>query len=172
MKRALGLLMTLMLLGAGVVAAADFPIPTRPALPAGAGWRLIYEQLPADRDFAYRVAVATDDDGYRRLWDDVAGLTGFAPYVDLNAHVVALFADGISSCTTGVSFDGLVIDTGRRIVHADIRRTATCPNLDLAGSAVFLVAIARDGLPELPFTLQLDREQLCSGCPDSVVVDL
>ncbi len=43
---------------------------------------------------------------------------------------------------------------------------------DLAGAVMFTVALARDGLPESPFTLRLHRDQLCGDCPESVPVDL
>lgn len=177
MKRALALALVLLLAGAGMVAADAFPFPLRfqPELPRGDGWRVIYADFPADSRFAFRVEVATDSASFSQLWGEVAGQSRLRRPEDLERNIVALFAVGTGSCTTGASFDGLVVADQQRLVHAEISMSRTCPFLDLNGSAVFLVAIARDRLPASPFTLQLGPQPACGSCAgpaDRLTVDL
>lgn len=167
MKRALALALVLLIAGAGIVAADAFPfnLGLQPELARGPGWRVIYADFPADSRFAYRVELATDDASFSALWSDVAGPSRPARPENLERNVVALFAVGTGSCTTGASFDGLVF-AEQRLVHAEISTSRKCPFLDLNGAAVFLVAIARDRLPESPFTLQLEPQPTCGSCAD------
>ena len=163
--------MMLVLLGTGVVAADEFPLSNKRPLPAGDGWRVLYADFPASFELAYRVAFATDRASYAVVWAMASGSSGPAPIVAFDSQVIALFATGANSCTAAVSFDRVVFDAERRLVHAEISETRTCMLLDLTSSAVFVVALARDRLPVAPFTLQLGSERLCHDCPDAITVD-
>lgn len=176
MKRALGLAMVLVLVGAGLVAATTFPLPSQLAyLARGNGWLVLTELPSEDLSLLHSVDVATDREGWRELWGRTAGLTDFAPYVNFERQVVAVFVEGTNRCTASIDFSDLVIDHVNRLVHAVISQTRSCMQLDVSGQAVFVVAIARDRLPASPFILQLGPEPLCGSCaeaPDRVIVDL
>jgi hypothetical protein len=175
-KRALGLAMALMLVGAGVVAATTFPFPSQLAYhPRGNGWLVLTQLQSEDPRLVHSVGVATDREGWHELWGRIAGLADLAPYVNFERQIVAVFVEGTNSCTTGVDFRNLVIDHADRLVHAVISQTRGCMQLDVSGLVVFVVAIARDRLPAGRFILQLGPEPVCGSCADpsdSVIVDL
>jgi len=175
MKRALALAMTLLMLGASVVAADAFPLPGHDDMPRGNGWRVVYADRTSETEWAYRVEVATSRSEWYKLWPQVAGLTDFAPYVNFDNSIVAVFGTGTGSCTTGVRFDGVVFNHAQALVHARIAEGRRCGFLDLNGSAVFAVALSRARLPAGSFTVQLGEQPVCRRCadpPDSVTFDL
>ena len=123
---------------------------------------------------AYSVAYAADAAAWDELWAAVA--PGSAPpALDLASEIVALFADGIGSSCPELRLDGVVVDQAAGRVYSRIS-DPLAPRIctaDLAGSAVFVVAIERDALPPSPFTLALSEQPMtCGDCADELTIDL
>ena len=162
------------LLTASIVAADVFPLPGNRYQPNGFGWRLV-SQVDDGFEMAFRVRAASDSAAFAALWRDLGweergryGLAYIPPWlaVDFEREIVVLFGVGISSCTVSVRLDDVVIDTSNRLVHSVTSQDARCGYLDLAGAAVFVVALDRKALPPSPFTVQLHAEPTCGSCSD------
>ncbi|MGH2401235.1 MAG: hypothetical protein ACRDE6_00870 [Candidatus Limnocylindria bacterium] len=120
---------------------------------AGDGWRLLAAGEGGLE--AYTVDAATDDPGYEQLWDG-AGLPDEAPAVDMASEVIVAFGHGIGSGCREVRLDGVrVADSLVWSVTSDPLQPRSC-DADLAGTYVFVVAVARDAVPD-GFTLWLNE---------------
>lgn len=162
MRRATALALVLLLVSGGIAFADNFPVPVRGDPPSGPGWRLLSERIVSS-GHAFTVDAATDRASLARLWTELSPRSS-PPLVYFEREIVALFAVGISSCTTGVRLDRVVIDRSAGLVYSVTSESRRCPHLDLTGAAVFIVALARDALPSSPFTLQLHAEPTCGSC--------
>ena len=173
MKRAAALALALLLVAAGVVAADTFPLPGFAHARVGVGWRLMAELHDRSGAMAFRVRTAGDEASYAALWHELGpaatrnALIGpQRPAVNFDSEIVAVFGEGISSCTTGVRLDDVVIDRAARTVHSEMTENRTCLHLDLTGSIVFVVALSREALPESPYTIQLHARPTCRSCTE------
>jgi hypothetical protein len=120
------------------------------------GWHLLATGKAGPME-AYVVRAATDDDAWEELWETLA-LEGDRPAIDLETEVVVTFAEGIGSGCPELRLDGVGIEGG--VVYSrtsDPLAPRGC-EADLAGAAIFVVALDRDALPSDTFTLQLRRE--------------
>jgi hypothetical protein len=139
----------------------------------GEGWRLLASGR-ASASEAYRVRAATSDREWTDLWAAI-GLGGRAPDVDLATEVVVTFAQGIGSGCTELRLDGVAI--GDRTVFSqtsDPLAPRAC-TADLAGAAIFVVAVERSALPPDGFVLQLSEQPTtCADCgfTERIEVDL
>jgi hypothetical protein len=165
--------MALLLVGTGVVMADSFPLMGIAHAQVGNGWRLLAEVHDRSRTMAFRVRAATDNVGYSVIWQELgpaarhSNLVGSArPPVNFDSEIVVFFGEGISSCTTGVDLIDVVIDRSARLVHSVTREHAKCGYLDLTGSVVFVVALAREELPPGPFAIQLHARPTCRSCTE------
>lgn len=142
----------------GMLDVTVFPFPGEWAnVPEGEGWRLLAAG-EAGRD-AYVVRAATDAAAWAEMWSAI-GLEGGAPVVDFTEEVVVSFGHGISSSCREVRLDGVGIEDGVVFsATSDPLLPRNC-TLDLAGAAVFVVAIERSALPADGFTLRLAREDM------------
>ncbi len=134
---------------------------------AGEGWRLLGEGLTGE---SYRTAVATTGDQLQEMWR-TAGLEGDPPGVDWESEIAVWF--GVvygSGCP--VRMDGVVVEGD--LLHADLvvpGEVYGC-NED-ANPHAFVVAVARDLLPEGPFRVQLEARDPYPGAPEErTVVDV
>ena len=119
----------------------------------GDGWRLLAAGESASD--AYIVRAATDDAAYAEMWEAI-GLDGEAPSVDLASDLVVSFGHGIGSSCPEVKLDAVRIGDGIVLsVTSDPLQPRACTD-DLAGAAVFVVAVARDAVPG-GFTLWLNE---------------
>ncbi len=173
MRRASALALVILLVGAGVVAADSFPLPGTAHAQVGDGWRLLANVHDRTRAMAFRVRAATDNPGYSAMWHELGPaathsmLIGSArPPVNFDSEIVVLFGVGIGSCTVGVHLIDVVIDRSTRLVHSVTTQRRNCLHLDLTGSVVFVVALARGALPLAPFTIQLRAEPTCRSCTE------
>ena len=138
----------------------------------GDGWRLLAAGEASHMD-AYTVRAATDDAAFDEMWSAMA-LGGARPAVEFGAEVVVSFGHGIGSSCPELRLDGVSIRDGVVFsVTSDPLEPRGC-TADLVGAAVFVVAVARDALPDGGFTLQLDRDggPNCEGCTATLNVEL
>ncbi|MEO7295640.1 MAG: hypothetical protein ABIZ57_05820, partial [Candidatus Limnocylindria bacterium] len=129
----------------GLLDATIFPLPGDwQNVAAGDGWRLIAEgESTSD---AYIVRAATDGAAYAEMWDAI-GLDGEAPSVDPANEVAVSFGHGIGSSCPEVRLDDVRIGDGIVLsVTSDPLEPRACTE-DLAGAAVFVVAVGRDVVP-------------------------
>lgn len=148
----------------GMLQANIYPVPGPwQNTASGEGWRLLVAgQVTGDE--AYTVRAAINETEWQVLWDEV-GLASEPPVVDLAGEIVVSFGSGFGSGCTERRLDGVVIDRQDRLVHAlisDPLAPRACTS-DLAGAAVFVIAVAREGLPASPFTLQLGPKVTTCG---------
>lgn len=132
----------------------------------GPGWRLLAAGIKRGGE-AYVVRAATDQPAWHALWADLDQVNE-VPAADLETEIVVAFLHGIGSSCPEVRLDEIVIDHAAQLVYSvtsDPLAPRAC-TADLAGSAFFVVALARDALPDGAFTLALTRDPLCGGCPD------
>lgn len=123
---------------------------------AGDGWRLLDADL-GEHEEAYVVRAATDSDAYDALWRQL-GFVGEPRAVDFEREVVVSFGHGIGSSCKEVRLDDVVIEGGVVLsVTSDPLAPRGC-TADLAGAAVFLVALERNALPADGFVLRLGRD--------------
>ncbi len=147
-------------------AIVDGPQPT-----GGDGWRL----LGTDRTGpAYRTGVATTLEQYGDLWAE-AGLTGQSPAVDFETEIVIWFG-AVYGSSCPVRLDDVAVDTEHRVVYGGfvMPGNPTVCTGD-ANPEAYVVALARDRLPEAPFAVQLDAEDPPAGAPEertTVLADL
>jgi hypothetical protein len=161
---------------AGRLDAQIYPMPgVWHNVPGGPGWRLVSAGTSRHGGVQpYSVTFAAEEGGWLELWELIAPGAA-APPVDLTTEIVTVFAEGIGSSCPEVRLDAIVIDAARGVVHgafSDPLAPRTC-TADLAGAAVFVVALSREALPDSPFVLRLHSEPMrCGDCPDEVTVDL
>jgi hypothetical protein len=155
----------------GLLDVTIFPVPGAwRNVAEGDGWRLL--ATGESRTDAYVVRAATDEAAYGRLWD-AAGIGGDAPAVDLATEAVVSFAHGIGSGCPEVRLDGVHIADGIVwSITSDPLEPRGC-TADLAGAAVFVVAIAHEAVPD-GFTLWLSEYAASRGGEFSapVMVDI
>lgn len=146
----------------GMVEVTVYPVPSADWSNAteGEGWRLL--AAGEARDDAYTVRAATDEPAWIEMWAAI-GLDGDAPQVDLDDEVVVSFGHGIGSSCRELRLDD-VERNGSTVFSrtSDPLAPRNC-TADLAGAAVFVVAVARDALPDDGFTLQLGPERVTGG---------
>lgn len=153
----------------GLLDVTIFPIPGEWRNAAdGDGWRLLVAGESVSE--AYVVRAATDADAYAALWDAI-GLAGDAPAVDLASEVVVSFGHGIGSSCRELRLDDVRIDEGMVFsVTSDPLEPRACTS-DLAGAAVFLVAVDRGAAPG-GFTLWLNEYAASRGGDFSAPVEV
>lgn len=141
--------------------------------PDGEGWRLLSAGTMSG-SMAYTVRVASTDAEWLALWTELAIGTEM-PEVDFNTEIVAAFGEGISNSCPELRLDDVVINTTLGLVYSvtsDPLAHLSC-NFDLAGAALFVVALARSALPDSPFTVRLRQELICGRChEEELTVDL
>ena len=134
----------------------------------GDGWRLL---AAGEGDIeAYTVHAATDATSWDALWEEV-GLGGATPEVGLQEEVVVAFGHGIGIGCREVRLDDVVIDAG--IVWSVTSDPLLPRNCDaaLVGTHVFVVAIAREAVPDDGFTLWLNEYAASRGGEFSAALD-
>lgn len=137
----------------------------------GEGWRLLADELTGE---PYRTGVATTEDQYAALWEE-SGVTAERPEVDLESEIVIWFG-AVFGSGCPIRLDDVVVDAEAALVHGDIvipGNPQACN--DDANPRAFIVALARDRLPEGPFRVQLDADDPPGGAPEErtvVAVDL
>lgn len=144
----------------GLLEVTIFPVPGEwQNVADGDGWRLL--AAGESRSEAYIVRAATDARGYVEMWDAI-GLGGDAPVVDLATETVVSFGHGIGSGCREVRLDGVhIADDVVWSITSDPLAPRNC-TADLAGAAVFVVAIAHDAVPD-GFTLWLNEYAASRG---------
>jgi hypothetical protein len=145
---------------------ADVPRPG-PQPRSGDGWRLLgHGRVGA----AYRTGIATDPASLGKLWRRVRMRTT-PPPVDFEREVVIWFGAVYGSSCPGIRLDDVVVDPGRRTVHALIVLPDPPPMCtDDARGHAYLVALERARLPAPPFSIQLDADGPPPGAPEEVTV--
>ena len=138
----------------GLLEVTIFPVPGEwQNVADGDGWRLL--AAGEGRNDAYIVRAATDAEGYATMWEAI-GLGGDAPVVDLATETVVSFGHGIGSGCPEVRLDGVhIADDVVWSITSDPLAPRNC-TADLAGAAVFVVAIAHQAVPN-GFTLWLNE---------------
>jgi hypothetical protein len=157
----------------GMLDVTVFPVPGEWAnATEGDGWRLL-EAGQASGAEAYTVRAATSEDEWASMWEAIGLPSLDAPAVDFDEVVAVSFGHGIGSSCPEVRLDGVDIEGG--VVYSrtsDPLAPRGCTG-DLAGAAVFVVAVHRDRLPRDGFTLRLGRELVtCADCGFSEEIDV
>lgn len=141
----------------GMLDVIAHPIPGPWAnVEAGQGWRLLAtgEGSPME---AYVVRAARTAEEWDELWETL-DLSVDRPQVNLDVDVVVSFAEGIGSGCREVRLDDIGIEDGVVFsVTSDPLAPRNCTD-DLAGAAVFVIALERAALPDAGFTLRLRRD--------------
>ena len=136
---------------------------------AGDGWRLLGQGLTGE---TYRTSVATTDDQLQQMWR-TAGLAGDAPQVDWENEIAVWFG-AVYGSGCPVRMDGVVVQGD--LLHADLVVPGELYGCnDDANPHAFVVALARDLLPNGPFRVQLGARDPYPGAPEErtlVDVDL
>lgn len=156
----------------GMVEVTVHPLPGEWAnVPEGDGWRLLVAGEAGGQE-AYTVRAATDDGAWEALWSALA-LSGERPSVDLDTEVVVSFGHGIGSSCREMRLDDVAIEGGVVYsVTSDPLAPRFCTD-DLAGAAVFVVAVERAALPADGFTLQLAERRITGqGAGFTEVIDV
>jgi hypothetical protein len=125
---------------------------------SGEGWRLLATS-PDGGVEAYAVEAATNPDSLTALWE-AWRLPGAAPEVNFEREIVVTFSEGISSGCPEVRFDGVHIGDGVVWSRTSDPLGPRGCRLDLAGAAVFVVALERDALPADRFRLKLREDDI------------
>ena len=143
----------------GMLDVTVFPIPGEWSNATdGDGWRLLVSGRAGGQE-AFIVRAATDAATWDEMWATI-GLEGDAPGVDFASEVVVSFAHGIGSGCTELRLDGVTIQGGVVFSETSDPLAPRACTADLAAAVVFVVAIARDALPDDGFTLRLAREDV------------
>ncbi|HEX5038731.1 MAG TPA: hypothetical protein VFW95_01170 [Candidatus Limnocylindria bacterium] len=156
----------------GALDVSVFPVPGpwRNA-EAGDGWRLVAAGEAAATE-AYTVRAATSDAEWTEM--QAALGAGFVePPVDFASDVAVSFGHGIGSGCREVRLDDIVIEDGVVYsVTSDPLAPRGCTS-DLAGAAVFVVALERSALPRDGFTLRLSQNlPACEDCGFTQEIDV
>lgn len=128
----------------------------------GEGWRLLAAGEAGHED-AYMVRAATDEATWDEMWAAI-GLGGDPPPVDFDDEVVVSFGYGIGSSCPEMRLDEVDISADLVFSRASDPLAPRDCTADLAGTAVFVVAVERDALSADGFTLQLTESSVT--CPD------
>lgn len=143
----------------GMLDVTVYPVPGEwMNVTEGDGWRLLASGQAGGQE-AYVVRAATDEVAWSDVWGTI-GLGGAAPVVDFDDEVVVTFAHGIGSSCPEVRLDGVTIQDGVVFSETTDPLAPRACTADLAGAVVFVVAIARDALPDDGFTLQLRADDI------------
>jgi hypothetical protein len=144
-------------------------VPDGPQPTGGDGWRLLADEPTGE---PYRTGIATTEDQYASLWEESAA-TAERPPVDFEAEVVIWFG-AVYGSGCPIRMDEVIIDDEAALVYADIvvpGNPQACTSD--ANPRAFIIALARDRLPEGPFRLQLDANDPPAGAPEErTVVDV
>jgi hypothetical protein len=156
----------------GMLDVTVYPAPGEWAnVESGEGWRLL-EVLRAENNEAYTVRAATNEAGWAGLWDAIGGGRK-RPAVDLDTEVVVSFGHGMGSSCPELRLDGVVIAGGVVFSRTSDPLSPRACTADLAAAEVFVVALARDALPEGGFTLQLGPDLVtCADCGFSEQIEV
>lgn len=128
----------------------------------GEGWSLLTAG-EASGEEAYTVRAATDAPALAELWE-VLGLGEEQPQVDFETDVVVSFAHGIGSSCPEIRLDDVTVGAEVFSLTSDPLSPRAC-TADLAGAAVFVVAVSRDAVPAAGFTLRLGEQTVtCDDC--------
>jgi hypothetical protein len=141
---------------------ADVP-PAGPQQPAGDGWRLLATEPTGQ---PYRTGIAWDAASLADLWA-AAGMSADVPAVDFEREVVIWLGAVYGSSCPDLRLDDVVIDGGRRLIHAVIVLVdppGAC-TAD-ANPRAYLVAVPRERLPAPTFAIQLSAEDPPGGAPE------
>jgi hypothetical protein len=138
----------------------------------GDGWRLLTAGQVANSE-AYTVRAATSADEFTEMLAALELEMPASPAVDFGEEIVVSFGHGVGSSCPEVRLDGVGIEDG--VVYSatsDPLAPRACTS-DLAGAAVFVVALDRDALPPDGFTLRLSRETAtCADCGFSEEIEV
>ena len=156
----------------GMLDVTVYPVPGEWAnVESGEGWRLV-EVVQASGNEAYVVRAATDEAGWADMWEAIGG-GGDPPAVDFDAEVAVSFAHGMGSSCPELRLDGVEISDGVVFSQTSDPLAPRACTADLVAAEVFVVALARDALPDDGFRLQLDeRSAECCGESDELDVQL
>lgn len=136
---------------------------------AGQGWRLLGEGLTGE---PYRTTVATTGEQLEEMWR-TAGLDGDPAEVDWESEIAVWFG-AVYGSGCPVRMDGVVVEGD--LLHADLVVPGELYGChDDANPHAFVVAVARELLPEGPFRVQLEARDPYPGAPEErtmVDVDL
>jgi hypothetical protein len=145
----------------GMVEVTVYPVPGEWSNVAGGdGWRLLVAGEAGAE--AYTVRAATDAAEWNEVWSTI-GLDGEPAPVAFEDEVVVSFGHGIGSSCPEVRLDAVEIDGDLVFSRTSDPLAPRGCTADLAGAAVFVVAIERDALPDDGFTLQLGPERVTGG---------
>jgi hypothetical protein len=138
----------------------DDVVPEGPQPTAGAGWRLLADQMGKGEPYTAQVALGGGE--YDMLWSSL-GLDGEQPTVDFDTEIVVQFGAVYSGSCPEIRLDDVVIDQASGSVTAEIvqlggERICTSD----ANPRSYLVAIDRSALPQPPFTVSAYPD--CSWC--------
>ena len=146
---------------------ADAP-PPGPQPPAGDGCRLLATEPTGQ---TYRTGIAWDNASLAVLWAN-AGITALIPSVDFHSEVVIWFGAVYGSSCPDIRLDDVVIDGGRRVIHAEIVLVDPGSCTADANPRAYLVAVDRARLPAAPFSIQLGAADPPGGVPEErTIVD-
>ncbi len=158
--------LSLELAHSGMLDVTVYPVPGEWAnVESGEGWRLV-EVIQASNNEAYIVRAASDEAGWTDLWEAIGG-GGEAPAVDLDAEVMVTFGHGMGSSCTELRLDEVVIGDGVVFSQTSDPLSPRACTADLVAAEVYVVALARDALPDGGFTLRL-----CAECDHAEEVDV
>jgi hypothetical protein len=142
--------------------AADVPAPG-PQQPAGDGWRLLATEPTG---IPYRTGIAWDPASLEDLWA-TSGVAAPIPAVDFQAEVVIWFGAVYGSSCPDLRLDDVVVDGGRRILHAEIVLLGSPMSCTAdAAPRAYLLAVQRSKLPGPTFAIQLSAEGPPGGAPE------
>lgn len=129
----------------------------------GDGWRLLAFGESGGEE-AYTVRAGTTEASWGQMWDAI-GLDGALPAVDFRTEVAVSFGHGIGSGCRELRLDDVEVADGTVFsVASDPLGPRACTS-DLAGAAMFVVAISRGALPANGFSLRLsERTVTCAEC--------
>lgn len=131
---------------------------------AGNGWQLV-ANMERSSDWAFSARGAINESEWVALWNELSpGLE--RPQVDFGTQIVAVFGVGIGGGCREVRLDDVVIDqAGGRVYPktSDPLSPRVCDS-SLTGASVFVVALARDALPPVPFKLFWQDPAFCPTC--------
>lgn len=147
----------------------------------GDGWRQL-GRFRTNVPYTVRLANDADELATEMEWH---GIAAAPPEWDPSREVIAFFSEGVSSSCPEVAISGIAIDReGRRVYAAfvdpvafQVGNTPRACTADLVGSQTFVVALARDRLPESPFSLALEEDVIgchpeCGSGPTEISVTL
>jgi hypothetical protein len=146
----------------GKLIATIYPLPGAWSnLLTGDGWRLL-AVIESNGRWAYTVHAATTASEFDDLWSQLS-TDADQPSIDYSSEIALFFGEAIGSSCKELRLDGVVIDLTRRLVVdqvSDPLAPRVC-TADLYGAQVFIVALERAKLPQMPFTAQIENPPPC-----------